>query len=214
MKIGGFQPFTLTDFPQRVAAIVFTQGCNFKCPFCHNVELISGKPSSDSIPDEQEVLSRLEQRTGKLDGVVVTGGEPTIQKDLVQFCSKLKSMGYSVKVDTNGSAPHMLEELIESGVVDFLAMDIKAPLNIYQRLAGVPVNTDMITRSIKTIASSGVEHMFRTTFARPLLGERHVEAILDLVPPGSTHVFQEFRPEKVLCPEAFSRQQGQASSCQ
>ncbi len=212
MKIGGFQPFTLNDFPGRVAAIVFTQGCNFRCPFCHNVELVKDQSASDAMPDESVIVQILEQRSGKLDGVVITGGEPTIHKDLAKFCSAIKSMGYAIKVDTNGSNPGMIEELIRTGAVDFLAMDIKAPLDLYQQLAGVPVNTNVITRSIETIASSGIPHLFRTTFAKPLLGDRHVDGILKLVPSGSTHVFQEFRPEKVLCPEAFLQHQRQDPS--
>ncbi len=205
MKIGGFQPFTLTDFPGKVAAIVFTQGCNFRCPFCHNVELVKGQPSIGAVPDESEILKLLESRAGKLDGVVITGGEPTIQKDLATFCSRVKSMGYAVKLDTNGSNPDRIEELIRAGAVDFLAMDIKAPLYLYTKLVGVPVDTTAIARSIEIVASSGIAHLFRTTFVKPLLNDSHIEEIQGLVPPGSPHVLQEFRPEKVLCPEALSQ---------
>ena len=134
--IGGIQKTTLIDFPQKVAAIVFTQGCNFRCGYCHNPELIETCHSelvSEAFSNEK-IFSFLKTRIGKLDGVVITGGEPTIQKDLYDFVKKIKSMGFSVKLDTNGTNPAIIEKLIKENLLDYIAMDIKAPLNKYQQI--------------------------------------------------------------------------------
>ncbi|MGC9053845.1 MAG: anaerobic ribonucleoside-triphosphate reductase activating protein, partial [Candidatus Hydrogenedens sp.] len=126
MKIGGFQPFSLSDFPNCVSAIVFTQGCNFRCPFCHNPSLVLPELFLPPIPEEA-LIAFLNERKGKLDGVVITGGEPTIQSDLMKFVSEIKGLGYKVKLDTNGSNPEILKELIENNLLDYVAMDVKAP---------------------------------------------------------------------------------------
>ncbi len=201
MKTGGFQPFTLTDFPKRTAAIVFTQGCNFRCPFCHNIDLVPALPSKGEAITADEIIEFLKQRTGQLDGVVITGGEPCIQKGLPEFCKLLKLMGYEVKIDTNGSRPDMIRLLFQQNLVDFIAMDIKAPLESYSRLAGVDIEAETIMESIDLIAASGIPHLFRTTFVKTLLNDNDAEKITKLVPSGSRHLFQEFRPERVLRPD-------------
>lgn len=205
MIIGGFQHLTLTDFPGRVAAIIFTQGCNFRCPFCHNGKLIPINPAHDHTVTIEEVLEFLHLRQKQLDGVVITGGEPTIHPDLPELCQEIRKPGMEIKLDTNGSNPLMLKDIIENGLVDFIAMDIKAPLHAYQRLAGTAISTDRILDSINIIAASGVSHLFRTTLVKPLLNHDDRQAIEEMVPPGSRHVFQEFRKEKVLDP-AFLKQ--------
>ena len=201
MKTGGFQPFTLADFPGRAAAIVFTQGCNFRCPFCHNIDLIRAEPSRNGALSPESIIEFLGHRVKQLDGVVITGGEPCIQQDLPAFCLQLKSMGFEVKVDTNGSRPEVARQLINEALVDFIAMDIKAPLESYSMLSGVDISTETIVKSIEVIASSGIPHLFRTTFVKPLLTEQDADKIIKLVPSGSRHVFQKFRPERVLRPD-------------
>ena len=201
MKTGGFQPFTLTDFPGRSAAIVFTQGCNFRCPFCHNADLIP--PDAEQCEEFtcEWIIEFLKRRQNQLDGVVITGGEPSIQKDLPDFCGILKSMDFAVKVDTNGSRPEVIRRLLKHNLVDFIAMDIKAPAESYSRLSGVNISFEIIAESIAVIASSGIPHLFRTTFVKPLLSENDAAKIREMVPSGSRHVFQEFKSERVLRPD-------------
>lgn len=201
MRIGGYQPFTLTDYPGRIAAIVFTQGCNFRCPFCHNGALIPYAAAPETLISEGEVLARLAQRRNRLDGVVVTGGEPTLQTRLTEFLYRLKGMGYLVKLDTNGSNPGVLAALIEQELVDYIAMDVKAPLEHYGRLTGVPMRTREIEESIALLTWSGVEHEFRTTFVEPLMTEQDLRAIRAMLPSHARHRVQTFRPELALDPD-------------
>lgn len=199
MKLGGFQPFTLSDFPGRIAAIVFTQGCNFRCPFCHNGALINADASANA-PTEDEVLAFLAGRRGKLEGVVVSGGEPTIQPDLPDFLRQVRALGYQIKLDTNGSRPEVIAALLEEGLVDYIAMDLKAPLESYHRLSGVSVPKRLLEESIAVISWSGLDHEFRTTVVEPLLSSADIQAIQGIVPSGSRHRLQPFRPEHALDP--------------
>lgn len=208
MRFGGFQPFTLTDFPGRVAAIAFTRGCNFRCPWCHNGDLLgpacNGKdPSREQVEADQgdeQVLAFLHARRRRLDGLVLTGGEPTIQPDLGHFIARVKDFGLQVKLDTNGARPDVLQPLLAEGLLDFVAMDVKAPLEKYETLAGCPVDTGAITRSMDLIARSGVEHLFRTTRVIPMLAEHDIAAIRALIPHGSSWITQPFDPARVLEP--------------
>ncbi|KAF0189731.1 MAG: pyruvate formate lyase activating [Desulfobulbaceae bacterium] len=192
MQIGGFHPASFNNYPGKVAAVVFTQGCNFCCPFCHNAGLIGFDPSSNF--SEQDILARLAQRRGKLTGVVISGGEPTLQRDLLSFCRCLGEMGFAVKIDTNGSMPEMLVELIAAKVVDYIAMDLKAPLSKYDRLAGVATDTKAIRRSASLISESGLPHHFRTTAVESLLSCQDLADIRKLIPAGSSYIVQQFRP--------------------
>jgi len=200
MKIGGLNKFSLSDYLGKVAAVVFTQGCNFRCPWCHNGSLIAVNVPDDSLIPEEELFRFLESRSGQLDGVVLTGGEPTIQPDLSAFLYRSKAMGFSVKLDTNGSQPQVLRRLLEDELIDFIAMDIKAPLDIYDRLTGVHIPISQSKESIKLIARSGIAHEFRTTVVEPLLSPEDVLSIKKLVPAGSTHRLQKFRSEHALDP--------------
>jgi pyruvate formate lyase activating enzyme len=204
MRLGGLTPCTLSDFPGRAAAVVFAQGCNFRCPFCHNGALLSEGPGR--IP-EAEVLAWLDRRRGRLGGVVVSGGEPTLQADLPDFCAAIKARGFAVKLDTNGSQPDVLRELLEGGVLDYVAMDIKAPPPSYSRLAGVPVPWPTLAESIGVLAHCGIPHHFRTTVVEPLLTPGDLDAIGRMLPAGSTHVRQSFRPEYALDPALRGPQQ-------
>ncbi len=197
MLIGGLQRFSLCDYPGRVAAVVFTQGCNFRCPFCHNGHLLSRNGSGQS-PDAGEVLNFLASRGRRLGGVVISGGEPTLQEDLAGFAGEIRELGLPVKLDTNGSRPEVLETLLTAGLVDYIAMDIKAPLAKYDRLCGGTVDTAAVRASIDMIGGSGVAHHFRTTFVRPLLDEEDLARLRKLVPPSSKHVVQPFRARSAL----------------
>jgi pyruvate formate lyase activating enzyme len=188
MKIGGFQPFTLSDYPGCCAAIIFTSGCNLCCPYCHNKSLWDENAAQVA---EKQIFDFLIARKEKLEGVVITGGEPTIQPDLKNFILKVKKLHYRVKLDTNGTAPNILKNFIENGLVDYIAMDIKAPLPIYHKLAGIGVTVSAICNSIKIIAASGIDHIFRTTWDKDLLTEYDISAIKLLVPTSSQLIIQE-----------------------
>ncbi|MCU0638626.1 MAG: anaerobic ribonucleoside-triphosphate reductase activating protein [Candidatus Krumholzibacteria bacterium] len=193
MLIGGFQRFSLSDFPGRSAALVFTQGCNFRCPWCHNASLIPGSPRTENTFSEDLILGFLASRAGMLDGVVITGGEPTLQPDLPDFASRMKSLGYAVKLDTNGSQPRMLSRLLAAGLVDYVAMDVKAPFGRYSVLAGIQTSVEAVAESISLIAGSGVGHEFRTTLVDGMISESDIQAIRSLLPPGSKHRIQKYR---------------------
>jgi pyruvate formate lyase activating enzyme len=204
MIVGGFQPFTLSDFPGRMAAILFTQGCNFRCPFCHNGSLIPLQAGpGDGIP-ESTILDFLQKRRGQLDGLVVTGGEPTIQTGLLSFLRRVKGMGFRIKLDTNGSRPEVLRDLLAENLLDFIAMDVKAPWDLYDQLAGVHINRTKIEECIRLVASCGVEHEYRTTYVEPLLSPEAMESIRGMIPTGSPHRIQTFQPANALDPRLRS----------
>jgi pyruvate formate lyase activating enzyme len=193
MIIGGLVKFSLCDYPGQPAAVIFTQGCNFRCVFCHNLDLMPPVSSSGQSIPESRILSFLEARKPQLNHVVISGGEPTIQADLGPFCKRIKQLGYQVKVDTNGSRPRVIRRLIDEGSVDYLAMDIKAPIPAYHKMIGVPFDTDAILESIAVIADGAIPHQFRTTVVDGLLGEADLTQIRRLVPAGSPHRLQPFR---------------------
>lgn len=195
MKIGGFLKFSLIDFPGKISAVIFTQGCNFRCPFCHNPELVLPRRFQLPIP-EAEVIELLKQRFGKLDGVAITGGEPLIQPDLEEFIFKIKQIGYAVKIDTNGSYPAILKKLINKNLIDYIAMDIKAAPNNYPKAIDTPVNLDYIRRSIQTIRESGLPYEFRTTIVKNLHTIEDIREIAALLNSSDNFVLQNFRPAK------------------
>jgi len=189
MKIGGYQSLTLSDFPGNVAAIVFTQGCNFRCPFCHNFDLLGIKPSKKTFND-QDIFDNLKSRLLLLDGVVITGGEPTLQKDLFSFISKIKNIGLKIKLDTNGSNPKIIENLLNNEKLDYIAMDIKAPFSKYNQVAGVDVCINKIKRSIDLILASKISYEFRTTFAKDILSEKDICEIKKSLPNEANYKIQ------------------------
>lgn len=203
LRIGGLLPLSLCDYPGCVAAVVFTRGCNFRCPFCHNGHLLA-EEAADDLP-EPAVLLRLAGLASRLQGVVVTGGEPTIQPGLADFIRTLRALRLRVKLDTNGSHPEVLEALLGEHLLDFIAMDIKAPWSRYTALAGTAFRVDALQRSVAVIAASGVPHQFRTTRVAPLLTDDDCAEIVRQIPPGSPHVFQTFLPEHALDPAFRSR---------
>ena len=197
IPIKGLEKTSLIDYPGRVAAVVFVGGCNFRCPFCHNRGLVLAPEKIESIPEE-DVLDFLKEREKWLDGVVVSGGEPAIHKDLPGFLEKLKGIGYAVKLDTNGTNPAMLKEVMERGLVDFVAMDIKGPVGKYEKSSGVKADTRKIQESIKLIIDSGIEHEFRSTVLPALHTKEDVEEMAKMVKGGSRFCLQQFRPKNTL----------------
>jgi len=193
MHIGGFTPFTLTDYPGEIAAIVFTQGCNFSCPFCHNRGLIARSADSGK-EDEQEILSFLKMRKGRLGGLVITGGEPCIQPGLREFIIRAREIGYRLKLDTNGSRPDVLKTILQMGLIDFVAMDIKAPWEKYDRLTGRRTDVKALKDSVEIILESGVRHLFRTTYVPHLLQEQDIESIRDSLPEAAKYTVQPYVP--------------------
>lgn len=193
MKIAGFLPLSLCDYPGHIAAIVFTQGCNFKCPFCHNGHLIPLDSEGIETVEEAAIFSLLEERRQKLQGVVVSGGEPTLQADLPTFLQRVKALGLKTKLDTNGAQPAVLRDLLEQGLLDFVAMDIKAPWHKYDALAGIVCDIAALQQSVDLIAGSGIDHQFRTTQAHHLLSAEDYVEIKRQIPVGSLHVWQEYR---------------------
>jgi pyruvate formate lyase activating enzyme len=199
MRIGGLQKVSLIDYPGRISAVVFTQGCNFRCPYCHNPDLVPPDPPGALLPGE-EVLAFLEKRRGRLDGVVLTGGEPTVQTGLTDFLEAVRAMGYPVKLDTNGSNPAVLERLLGRGLLDYVAMDLKAPEEKYGLFTGPAVPFSRIGETMNLLRFSGVPFEFRTTVAPSLLSEGDLRAILDLLAPADRFVLQRFVPSRTLDP--------------
>jgi pyruvate formate lyase activating enzyme len=200
MIIGGFQRFSLIDYPDKVCATVFTQGCNFRCPYCHNPELVGLRregPAAEGLK-EKEILSFLERRKGKLDAVTITGGEPLLQSGLERFLAAVKRLGYLVKLDTNGSFPSRLRKLIESNVIDYIAMDIKTSLQKYEYVVKRKIEEGKILDSIRSVMDSGLAYEFRTTVARGLLEKDDFYKIGQLIKDSRLYVLQRFAPSKAL----------------
>lgn len=176
MIIKGFQKLTLLDYPGNLACTIFTGGCNFRCPFCHNASIVLGEGSEDYT--EEFIINFLKNRQGKLDGVAITGGEPLLQNDIVGFINKVKNLGFKVKLDTNGSFPEKLTEIISLNIVDYVAMDIKNSPNKYAETVGrLGYDYSRVEESIKILMSSNVDYEFRTTVIKELHEREDIEAI-------------------------------------
>lgn len=199
MVIGGLQKFSLSDFPGVIAAIVFTRGCGFRCPYCHNPELVDPVRYAAALPEDR-VQAFLHSRRGRLQGVVVSGGEPTLHADLPEFLRRVKDMGFRVKLDTNGTNPLMLNRLVGEQLVDFIAMDIKAPLRLYSKIARAPVVVAELLLSIELIRLSGIAHEFRTTWLDALLSSDDILEIAEMLKGCKKYVLQPFQGGKVLEP--------------
>jgi pyruvate formate lyase activating enzyme len=209
MEIGGFQKTSLIDYAGRVSAVVFTRGCPFRCPYCHNPQLVDPERYASTIPEEQ-VIRHLERRKGKLQGVVLSGGEPTAQAGLPRFLQRLKALGYPVKLDTNGAYPEVLEDAVKGRLVDYLAMDIKAPWPRYREVVRAPVKTDSIRRSVSCILASGLPHEFRTTWAGTLLSAKDLLEISRWIEGCDAWFIQRCRSGDNLepaCAEPVSREE-------
>lgn len=190
MVIGGLQKLTLLDYPSKVACTIFAHGCNFRCPFCHNSALVVEKPI-DAISTE-EIFSFLKKRIGVLDGVCVTGGEPLLQKDVSEFLKRVKSFGYSVKLDTNGSFPEKLSSLIEEKLVDYVAMDVKNSPDRYVFTAGERVDVNKIDESVALLKSGVVDYEFRTTIIKGHHDEESVASLAEWIKGAKRYYLQNF----------------------
>ena len=201
MILSGLQKLTLLDFPGRIATTVFTRGCNMRCQFCHNASLVVGR--ADMI-SEEEFFAFLESRRGRLGGVCVSGGEPTLNQDLPDFIRKIKNMGFEVKLDTNGTNPDMLDNLISEGLVDYVAMDIKSSEKRYYDVAGRCVDIDSIKRSIDILLSGKVDYEFRTTVAKPLFSAGDFTEIGKMIKGAKRYYLQGFLDSGDIVGEGMS----------
>lgn len=197
MLIAGFQKTSFVDYPEKIAAVVFTPYCTMRCTYCHNRHIL-GKEAQ--LLDEQAVLEYLEKRRDMLDAVVVSGGEPTLQKNLPQFISLLRGMGFMIKLDTNGSNPTMLSELIANGMLDYIAMDIKAPFEKYSIITQTKDDMDAIRRSIAVIMNSGLPYEFRTTFP-PSLSAEDIAELSGQIKGAEKYCIQQYRKTDADDPE-------------
>jgi len=214
MIIGGLEKLTLLDFPDNLATIVFTQGCNFRCHYCYNPMLVwprnemsspDGKNIKKDHPliKEEDLFLFLKERKGKIDGVVISGGEPTLHKDLPEFIKKIKDLGYLVKLDTNGTNPQMLEHLMDKSLIDYIAMDIKAPLERYSEVVGVEINLENLQKSVKMILSGSVAYEFRSTLLPEFHGSQDIERMGELIKGARLWYLQKFESNADLVNPEF-----------
>lgn len=190
MKISGLQKLTLLDFPEKVACTVFTYGCNFRCPFCHNAGLVVGEQPEEV--KEDDFFAYLDKRKGVLDGVAITGGEPTLQKDLIPFIEKIKERGLAVKLDTNGARPEVVKEILDQGIVDYFAMDVKNGPQKYAATAGVDVDLDAIKESISLLITRAPDYEFRTTVVKGFHEKGDFEEIGKMITGAKKYFLQKF----------------------
>ncbi|MBP3391124.1 MAG: anaerobic ribonucleoside-triphosphate reductase activating protein [Clostridia bacterium] len=191
MRISGFQKMTLLDFPGRVACTVFTFGCNLRCPFCHNASLVVGGGEAEF--SKEEILAYLKKRTGLLDGVCITGGEPLLQSDIADFIKEIKALGYAVKLDTNGCYPEKLKELVLGGLVDYVAMDVKNCFSKYGQTVGIKdFDVSPIKESAAFLISSGIDFEFRTTIVAELHTVEDIKALAADIKGAKRYFLQNF----------------------
>jgi pyruvate formate lyase activating enzyme len=202
MILGGLQKLTLIDYPGHIAATVFTVGCNFRCPFCHNPELVFvTRNAQPETRMEEDFFNLLKARKGKLEGVCITGGEPTLQPDIVDFIRKIKNLGFKVKLDTNGARPDILRKLFSEKLLDFVAMDIKSPPENYAKTSNSKVDIERIKLSVDLIRNSAVDYEFRTTVVPGLHSEKDFEKIGKWISGAKKYVLQAFEDKgKILDP--------------
>jgi pyruvate formate lyase activating enzyme len=196
LLIKGLEKLSLIDYPDKTCAIIFVAGCNFRCPYCQNPNLIN----HEELPeiDEKKLLSWLKKRKKWLDAVCITGGEPTLYNDLPEFLKKIKQIGFLIKVDTNGTNPEMLRRLIDDSVLDYIAMDIKAPLEKYKDVVNSDVDLNKIQKSVDIIRDSKIEYEFRTTIVPGLLSAGDVLTICNWLKGSKRFYIQQFRPVTTL----------------
>ena len=189
MKIAGFQKSSFVDFPKIMSCVVFTPGCNMRCDYCHNKHILYG-----DVPkvDELTVLDYLNKRKGFLKGVVISGGEPTLQPDLESFVKTVKAMGFKVKLDTNGTNPDILKGLCKKGYIDYVAMDLKAPIDRYSELCRTEIDTEKVLESIEYLKKSGISYEFRTTYY-PELQKSDIIRISTELAEDSDYYLQQYR---------------------
>ena len=204
MKICGLQKTTLLDFPGHVAATVFTGGCNFRCPFCHNAGLVLPDRLEEASITEDEVMSFLKKRAGMLDGVAITGGEPLLHTDMPEFLEKIKNLGYKIKLDTNGSNPKLLKEIVNAGLVDRVAMDIKNAPTEYNKTAGCSVDMEKIEESKDFLLTGTCDYEFRTTVVKGIHTKESLIAAAKWISGAKEYYLQQFKDSgNLIAPDAF-----------
>lgn len=197
MIIAGLQKLTLVDYPEKLACTIFLAGCNFRCPWCYNPELVLPKKiEKNTKMSKKDFFDFLKFRKNLLDGVVVCGGEPTLNSDLPDLCKRIKGMGYLIKIDTNGSNPEMLKTLISNKLVDYVSMDIKAPPKKYKEAAGVKIDIKQIQKSINILKQGNIDYEFRTTMIPKLLGKEDIIEIVRWIGPAKKYCLQNFQKER------------------
>ena len=201
IEIKGFVETSFLDWPGKICSVLFLPGCNFRCPYCHNHPLVFHPSQFTSIP-LKDILQRLHAFKGWIDGVCLTGGEPTLHADLPLLIHQIKERGFPVKLDTNGSNPEMLENLINKKEVDFIAMDVKAPLDLfsYQRSTGLSIDLGLISKSIEILKREKVEYQFRMTVVPQLHSEYEIQTLGEQLKAGPRLILQNFNPENPLDP--------------
>ena len=192
MKFGGLQKLTLLDYPDKVAATVFTVGCNLRCPFCHNFSLVCGGEDKLEELTQDKVLQFLAKRANVLEGVCVTGGEPLIQPDIEEFLGKVRDLGYKIKLDTNGAFPDKLAALIEKGLVDYVAMDVKNSKELYAKTVGCAVDLKAIEQSVELLKSGVVDYEFRTTVTATFHTEASIKSMAQWLAGAKRLYLQQF----------------------
>lgn len=203
MEIHGFQKLTLLDYPEHIAATVFTGGCNFRCPFCHNGDLVL-RPQAAPLISEEEVQAVLRKRRGMLQGVCITGGEPTLQRDLREFILKVKELGFLIKLDTNGYRPEVLKSLLAEGLLDYVAMDVKAAPANYAAATGIPgIDVSPIQESVELLKACGIPYEFRTTVVKGIHSVDEFEEIGRLLAGSRAYYLQGFRESENLLGECI-----------
>ena len=203
MQIVGLQKTTLLDYPEKVAATIFVGGCNFCCPFCHNSDLVRG--TYDEVLKSEEVWRFLEKRRGVLEGVCITGGEPTLQQDLEEWIIKIKEMGYLVKLDTNGYRPDVLKRLVHNKRVDYVAMDIKNAPDRYGLACGKEIDINVIKESVSFLLSNPVDYEFRTTLVKELHSIEAIEEIGNWIQGAQKYYLQMFEENDNVMVHGFHR---------
>lgn len=189
MIISGFQKTSFIDYSDKIASLIFTQGCNLNCFYCHNKQLIPNIKTS--IVMQEEILTFLEKRKGLIDGVVITGGEPTIQTGLISFAEKIKALGYKIKLDTNGTNPEILNKLINLNLIDYIAMDIKAPFFKYSEITRVQTPIEFLSDSVNIIMKSKIDYEFRTTVVKKYLKQEDILAIAQSIKGAKLYFLQK-----------------------
>ena len=195
MKIGGLQKTSLLDYPGILSAIIWTAGCNFRCPFCYNKQLVLGKTE---IISEETILSFLEKRRDVLEGLSISGGEPLLQEDIVDFTEKVKKLNYLIKIDTNGAFPERLKELIDKKLVDYVSMDVKAPKEKYDQLVGVKTDISKIEQSIDLIKNEAPDYEFKTTVIPGMLNKKDIVEIAKWLEGSKQFYLQQFKSDSPL----------------
>jgi len=203
MILGGLQKSSMIDYHGKVSCVCFLTGCNFDCPFCHNSHLVRRDLAKLDPVDESGLYRFLESRKGLLDGVVVSGGEPTLDRELIPLCRQIKAMGYPVKLDTNGSLPDVIESLMDERLVDYIAMDVKTDPSRYPLFIKREFNPANVLRSIRMIMEWDGEYEFRTTCVKPLVDKKVVENIAGIIEGAEQYALQGFRDKDLLHPEFF-----------